>query len=571
ALTLIIDIVQDAQDSLFLLSSRPPPSHCSPFSPFSTMLRSFLSPITFPLLTFTIVLFTSLCPFVLAQDFRPQPNSDTCYTYTEGQGLYILGGRTKENFMLDLSVSWNTSDPVFRKLSGGPKVDKGACAMTNNGEDLFVLTKGTGYVYNVKSSTWSVFHNANFGTSGDWQVAATDPGTGFIYFPTYGMNFTGTKVMLSVDLKTNTVNTTSVYGDPGYFRIVTWSAYLKRIVMSAMHYHPNTFAPSNISSPDGGWSSLPITNIGLIASSWNCAVAAYNGTKLFYIGSDYNSLYAVYIMDVVKLTWKRGPLAPKLSMSACAVTGDQLIVWGGFTVKKSKTITFHDQNRTHVFNMKTEKWVSSFTAPLRPATTTHTLQPSQTQAQHAPYTTATPESGNAPSGDMKLVTIIVIVTGTLMSIILGSIFRYHKRTRQFNSCDQRTNPDGSSTDSLDIKDDPNISVKDLSKGSSRRRDPSDSGSDSIDRHGESKWYMNGLLGRIHQGSLGARPLSEHPHATVEDPTTKRNVQEGALEIQTFSQHPHAAVDQETFYSNHGDKAMRKHVNGYGDKEELEDQ
>jgi len=107
------------------------------------MPHSISSSFTLAVLTLTLNLLfpPSRIPTVAAQDFRPQPNSETCYAFTEGQGLYILGGSTKENFMLDLSVSWNTSDPVFRKLPGGPKVDDGGCSMTNNGEDLFVLRK----------------------------------------------------------------------------------------------------------------------------------------------------------------------------------------------------------------------------------------------------------------------------------------------------------------------------------------------------------------------------------------------------------------------------------------------
>ncbi|KAK3819528.1 MAG: hypothetical protein J3Q66DRAFT_428115 [Benniella sp.] len=300
------------------------------------MLLSSPSSTTSTLLTFAFIFYLSLTLFVFVQAFRPQPNSHTCYTYTEDQGLYILGGRTKENFMLDLSVPWNTSDPVFRGLIGGPKVDEGACAMTNNGGDLFVLTKGTGYVYNVRSSSWSVFHNTNFGTTGNGQAATTDPETGFIYIPTYGMNFQGERVLVSVDLKSNTVNTTAVGGDPNWYHLATWSAYLKSVVMMNQHYPPFMFTPSRENMTSSTWGSLKLTKLGFaIAGAWNCGAAAYNGTKLFHLGADLLNptdpfLTSVYIMDVVKLTWKRGPTAPfRLSTSACAISSDQFIVWGG--------------------------------------------------------------------------------------------------------------------------------------------------------------------------------------------------------------------------------------------------
>ncbi|KAK3819527.1 MAG: hypothetical protein J3Q66DRAFT_438685 [Benniella sp.] len=376
------------------------------------------------------------------------------------------------------------------------------------------------------------------------------------------MNFA---VLVFLDLKSNTVNTTAVGVDPNWYKLAIWSTYLKSIIIMNQHRSPFTFTPSMVSNLDNGWGSLELTSPEhpgtYIASNWNCGAAAYNGTKLIHIGSTYGGVTSVYIMDVVKRTWTRGPPTPSITRSACAVTGDQFIVWGG-DVYSGPPI-----NKTYVYNMKTEKLVSRYIAPPRSTTTTFT---SQTPTQPIPYTTATPDPGNTSSSDMKLVTIIVIITGILLAIILGSIFIYHRRARRFNSGGQKTGPDRSSTDSLDTRDGHKTSVKEASIGSPRRRDLSDSGSDSTDHHGRRKWYINGFIGRIHQGSLGARPLSEHPHATVED-LTKRNVQEGALEVQIPSQHPHTVVGQETFNSDHGDKAMRKHVNGYGDKEELEEQ
>jgi hypothetical protein len=82
--------------------------------------------------------------------------------------------------------------------------------------------------------------------------------------------------------------------------------------------------------------------------------------------------------------------------------------------------------------------------------------------------------------------------------------------------------------------------------------------------------MAGLFGRLHQGTFGARELSEHPHAILEDPTSKRNVQEGAFGVQLLSQHPHAMVGDE-YTSKYGDKAIHQSIRHYGDKEELRDQ
>jgi hypothetical protein len=170
------------------------------------MFLSHYSPPTFTLLTLTLtfLFYASFSLPVLAQGFRPAPDYLKCNTFVEGQGLFLLGGVNGENFMLDLSVPWKTNDPVIKKIEGGPRVSGRVCAMTNNGEDLFVVSKGTGYVYNVKSNSWTVFQNPNFASAWNGSPALTDQETGFIYLPE---NFAGKAVMLSVDVNTRTVNT----------------------------------------------------------------------------------------------------------------------------------------------------------------------------------------------------------------------------------------------------------------------------------------------------------------------------------------------------------------------------
>ncbi|KAK3815154.1 MAG: hypothetical protein J3Q66DRAFT_370494 [Benniella sp.] len=238
-----------------------------------------------PSLTLLTLLFVFLfnLPFsssVHAQLFRPVPDSGRCSGFTEGQGLYIVGGHgtvgnfTTQTFMLDLSVSWNTSDPVFKKIQGGPMVTSQACTMTNNGEDLFVLSRGTGYVYNVKSDSWSVFQNNMFPDDTERYVGktiATDPATGFVYVFDFAAEFSGEDVVLAVDLRTKTVNS-----------IVRW----------------------------------------------DCVAPAYGGKKMVLVGKTMTTPEegVIYILDVVKRTWKRAPATGLIGTGACAVSGDQFLV-----------------------------------------------------------------------------------------------------------------------------------------------------------------------------------------------------------------------------------------------------
>jgi len=514
------------------------------------MLPPFFSPRLFTF-TLTFLLSVSFSPSALAQKFRPLPSSGPSYAFTEGQGLYILGGTgpnfhfIQQPFMLDLSVSWNTSDPVFKDLKG-PKVKMGACTMTNDGEDLFVLADSVGYIYNVKSDTWATINDNDFS---DADVAVTDSETGLIHIPGGGQDFKGRYLTLTLDLRTKTINKTTVSD----FQVLAglnagWNTYLRSLALlnsSDGAQYLDLFTPSNVSKT-AGWSELktgPMPDSKTNSEpDWNCGVSMHGGTKMVFLGKAESPTikmnFVVYVLDIKKRTWKKGPPAPLVSKSACAATGDQFIVWGGEIGTQEKI-----SNTTFVYNIKTEKWTTSYIAPPSRSTTTMTTDPS------LPSQTSNPE--DASSSDKHLVIIIVVVIGTLLAIILGLIFRYHRQTRRLNPNSQIISPSGSSTDLLDVKE--------HSVGSSRRRDPSESGPNS-------GVHVPGVPGRLHQGSLGARELSEHPHAILEDPTARRNLQEGALEVQLLSQHPHVMVGDEHTPTTptHSDRHC-------GDKEELRDQ
>ncbi|KAK3805907.1 MAG: hypothetical protein J3Q66DRAFT_422624 [Benniella sp.] len=468
------------------------------------MLQSLVSP---ALLTLSILTFltTSAVPLAQAQTFRPVPVEQPCSAFAEGQGLYVAGvfeqnkQITPQTFMLDLSVSWNTSNPVFKKISGGPKTDLGVCVMTKDGEDLFIRQSGVGYMYNVRSAEWSTVHSNNFGVL-TWSAAATDPTSGLVYFPTDGEDFTGKELMLVMDPKTKTFKTAPYPTlDTDVIQVVTWSAPLKSMVIfTAVSSTTYLYTPSKANEPLSGWGTLGASGLDVIMES-NCVVSAYGGSKVILLGTtglDFDKSN-IYILDVTTRKWTKGPSTPVFGGSACAVTGDQFIIWGGEDVNVEKS------DKTLIYNIKTKKWVTNFIAPSRPTTTSPTSQPSPTSTQQVPVDTTTPNPSNMSSSDDKAVTIIIIVTGALMAALLTTISVYIGLTK---------------------------------RSSAGSRGPSDSLSE---RSSESAYSSTISLGASPFGSL-----PEHPHAIVVDSATKRNVQEGALEAQLPQQHPHAMVKQE---------------------------
>ena len=512
------------------------------------MPPSLSSHTTFSLLTFTFFSLFCIffCPSVLAQKFTPLPAFGTCNVFVEGQGLYLFGGSTEvgdsaqditQAFMLDLSVSWNTSDPVYRRLENGPKVLNGPCAVTNDGENVFLLSGSKSHIYSIQSNSWTVLDIKDLAVYRG-KLAVMDPETGLIYLPDT------TALIYSLDLRTNTVNTTKSIAILERDLIV-WSAYLRSMVKVAFQGDHYTFTPSNVSESSTGW-NLFRTGTVPERHTWACALPAFGGSKILYIvePSDVWSTI-VYTLDVATRTWTKGPGTIYFSADACAVSGDQVILWGAFQLQS--------QRKTVVYDLKTGKWTDRYIAPPpRPATNTtgptHASQPPQTPTQHIPSTTPSSDmtSSDKSSSDTKPGVIIAIVAGTLLSIAMICINIYLRISKRSKVDSKQITPDGSSFESLDNQG---------NTGSSGKEGNSNSGPNptATDHNTRRRWYMTGPFNRLHRGALGARPVSEHPHAIVEDPTEKRNAQEGALEVQFSPQQPHAMVG-EGFAPKHNDKA-----------------
>ncbi|KAK3805934.1 MAG: hypothetical protein J3Q66DRAFT_375669 [Benniella sp.] len=463
------------------------------------MPRFLILSSTSTMLTFILTLLFGLLfrRFVCArpEDYaRPFITYEPCYASVEGQALYVIGANFSlgsmhhQAFVLDLSVSWNTVDPVVRQLQNAPLVPDAPCTMFNNGKDLFLLSMGTGYIYNVKSDSWKVLHNNNF-LDVTYVKMATDPESGIIYIPNGGMDFSGKKVVLALNM---TAGTTTSLPWPAIdlgFMSIAWCAPLGRFLVVSMSYYSGleTFTPSTVSESSNGWRKLTTKGgeklDGISVSA--CFLSAYDGWKMVYVSRAEGQGF-VYFLDVATLTWTRGPCMPEpLERRACAISGDQFILWG---------MSIGDESY-HVFvlNMTSETWTSNYTAS----------------------NAVIVETRDTPSSEKRLIIIIILVVGALMAIILTTICVYLGLTKPMDLDTQ-----GASADN------PNCSGTDLR---SRRN-----------------WSIPGalrLLDRLRLGSVGRRPLPENPHAVIEDPTTKRGVQEGAIEVPTTPQQPHAVVEE----------------------------
>lgn len=63
---------------------------------------------------------------------------------------------------------------------------------------------------------------------------------------------------------------------------------------------------------------------------------AYSGNKMLVFGGGVNGseVGTLYILDVPTMTWTRGPSSQPRKGMACAVAGNNFVVWGGTCTKQ---------------------------------------------------------------------------------------------------------------------------------------------------------------------------------------------------------------------------------------------
>lgn len=442
-----------------------------------------------------------------------------------------------------------------------------------------MLSQGVGHIYNVKSNSWTVGQKTSF--IGHGRAAVADPGTGLIYVVDGAADSAGKQVMMSVDLKAGgTISTIAMTGlRTMLFTTGAWCAPLKSMLVVAMaSLELNAFTPSKVNGQSHGWSTLSTVGDVVLSSYAPCFVPAYGGSKMVLFSGD-SKQSAAYILDVSTMTWKKSSFVSMLGGNACAVSGDQFIVWGSGGDNAATYITL-------VYNMKSDAWTSNYVASQLSSTATLPTSTQDTDTSHTittPSTTTTPDTITTPgldinpSKDSKPIAIIIVTASILLSIVLTAVVMYLRRSKRLKlgtSSNDSTSSDGLaspsgltssnasmgsnvlSTDKLEVKGDVDFSDEELSNATTLQCYPVYPGLEFTkaypDPFTEPKLHVSGTIGRIQQGVYGARPLSIHPHAVVE-PITKRSVQVGAFGARPHSQHPHAILE-EMITTYHNDKA-----------------
>ncbi|KAG0034173.1 hypothetical protein BGZ81_005878 [Podila clonocystis] len=401
------------------------------------MTTHFVERVLFLPIVFIFVSLALTVGVVDAQSpFQPVSTGDSGSVFVEGKALYIQGGTiiqntTNQTFSISLQYSWNTTSPIYTKLPDG---------LSDSHFPNTLLLDGT---------TWFAISDKTFVTYDTLTGNITRRGPAKIY-----SNFVGLSAMFDRNLSevvipngfTNGARPSTMYVNPGDLTIragtladvpglarfaLAWSESAQKGFLYGGSSTEGLYA--NLYQREqtlfGSWIPINTTLDGLaiggpMARESACLVPAFNGTKLIMFGGSgirpptlYNvGLSDIYIYDVAKASWTKGTDAGATrarAAHACAVSGDALIVWGGFTDLTSKQ---PPKEVIAVYNLTRREWVDKFISPngeqptVRPTTTAGSGSDSTSSPTPTPGTSG---SGNNIGAIIGGVAAAVVVLATL--------------------------------------------------------------------------------------------------------------------------------------------------------------
>ncbi|KAF9952521.1 hypothetical protein BGZ70_000582 [Mortierella alpina] len=188
----------------------------------------------------------------------------------------------------------------------------------------------------------------------------------------------------------------------------------------------------------------------------HCMVPAYKGTKMVVFGGRTKAGVrgSIFFLDVLEMKWSKGPDADPSqhrSHMACAVAGDNLVIWGGLDANDQPV-----KDDMVIFNMLFNVWTKEFILPVAPPNITNYVPPPKPTMTETPTPTATPKSGI----DVKAATIGGGAAGGVLFFLFIGCLLYSRFRRRFQR--QRSAPEKSERLSeLDKQSDKNSMSLDL--------------------------------------------------------------------------------------------------------------
>ncbi|KAF9205226.1 hypothetical protein BGZ59_000596 [Podila verticillata] len=358
------------------------------------------------LLPIAIISLVLSVEFVHAQSpFSPYSTGNPASVFIEGKAFYIQGGstqqqnRTNQTFSISLSSSWNTTNPIYIKLPDGLYDSQFPNALLNDSITWLALSNNSFFTYNIPDGKITRRAPATIFSNFSGLHAVYHRGLGEVVIPNGYSNGFQT-IDLSINPETLSTrfnpNITPLSDISGWMRYsLAWSESAQKAFLFGGSTLAGTLYSAlyeRNSSALGNWNRINATLAGQTVVGGPspresaCMVPAFNGTKLILFGGSgptgiitWNvALSDIFIYDVAKAEWTKGNDAGSTrarAAHACAVSGDALIVWGGFSNMDVKGPAVE---MIAIYNITTNLWVDKFISPTVEQKPTLTSSPTGT-------------------------------------------------------------------------------------------------------------------------------------------------------------------------------------------------
>ncbi|KAF9931283.1 hypothetical protein FBU30_010512 [Linnemannia zychae] len=369
------------------------------------------------------------------------------YTTVNESTLYIQGGfdgsnsnystRLDQFYALDLRNDWDTSNPSWSQPSVVGKTPKQLAtaghtmSFSQNQNTLTIwnmvypLTFAANY--SLDTSMWNELAALPPPDPGPLRFyqAAIDPKTGRVYIP----GCAGTS-MLRYDFSSSSA---SILPMPFRGDNTSWSGYsfVWNEVRQSFFFFGGTSKPSASSyffeyktDSDNSWSILESFGSVPPHLTESCMVSAYKGTKMLLFGGGVDGVEVgtLYILDVASMTWNRGPSSQPRKGMACAVSGDNFIIWGGISWNNSGAFVSLPVEPL-VYSISMAQWTTKYLANGN----NEGIQPTPNPTPTIPAVMNTDSKNRAIIGGVAGVVAIVIVVVAILIFLRNRGRRRHQK------------------------------------------------------------------------------------------------------------------------------------------------
>ncbi|KFH66585.1 hypothetical protein MVEG_07110 [Podila verticillata NRRL 6337] len=300
--------------------------------------------------------------------------SDGGYNAREGPAdTDVRWTRRQLFYSLDLSVPWPSSRPAWTKLARQPNKASmvGDMALSKDGSVVYFFDGYQVQLYNVAKDEWGSVANL---TTVDMSlgVRATDTDSGVVI--ALRDNVTGAPD--GVPSLQRAFRLTFNVFDPATNGIVTegvdtlervqemvYSSERKSLFLLGYQF---TLHEYNLAAKT--YTSVVVKGNTSKQLTADCFASAYNGKNLVALGSLNSSSLDqitrdVFVFDVASSAWFKVSETPVgHSNGVCAISGDMLVLYGGFQTPNAypKKVGTPNSNAPSIFNLKDKVWVDTY-------------------------------------------------------------------------------------------------------------------------------------------------------------------------------------------------------------------